>query len=540
MSTFFVVSTSQPFDGTPSQFENPVLHVIEQAPSAQVAVELFVEHALLQAEQFPGSESVLTSQPSFGSPLQSAQPALQLATAHAPFEQIGTAFAGAQTAPQAPQLATSRFLFASHPVSGSPSQSPRGATHVSILQTPPSHFAAAFAKTHTFPHAPQFAESPSLSTSQPVLAVLSQSSKPAEQLAILQVPPSQLSLAFRRSQTNPQPPQLPAFVSTFVSHPFVGSPSQSAKLGRQVPRAHFPPEQPGFAFGNAGQVELQEPQCFGSVRVLDSQPSRVSALQSAKFFSQWENWHWLPTQTSTLPESVHALPHEPQFAALRERSAHSVPQQSSPDGHMRDGEQPVSQRRFSRLQMVPSGQSESSRHPTHTCWVASQVSPIDPSLPAEPPGAADASGRLASRRLLPPSRIPPPSPAGAALTTNAGVERQTRRSHAVEVGRAPDLTALVRRAIETLLARGDARQALDTCPRDRIADRAKRRRRAVRARRARGHCRVGHATLGDGDGGGPTRPAAPAAPPFFPNPLRQRATRRGIARLLTASRSLKV
>jgi hypothetical protein len=41
LSTFFVVSTSQPFDCTPSQSENPALHVIEHAPSAHAGVALF-------------------------------------------------------------------------------------------------------------------------------------------------------------------------------------------------------------------------------------------------------------------------------------------------------------------------------------------------------------------------------------------------------------------------------------------------------------------------------------------------------------------
>jgi hypothetical protein len=70
---------------------------------------------------------------------------LQLPIAQLPLEHTGVAFAGAQIAPQAPQFAVSRFLFVSQPSVGSPLQSPRGATHVSILQVPPSHFAAALA-----------------------------------------------------------------------------------------------------------------------------------------------------------------------------------------------------------------------------------------------------------------------------------------------------------------------------------------------------------------------------------------------------------
>jgi hypothetical protein len=143
LSTFLVVSTSHPFALCASQSENPVVHFTEHAPSAQVAVALFVEQAWPHPAQFAGSVSVFTSQPSSGLPLQSAYPCLHAPMAHEPFEQTAVAFAGAQIAPQLPQLAVSRFLFVSQPSVGSPLQSPRGATHVSILQTPPSHFAAA-------------------------------------------------------------------------------------------------------------------------------------------------------------------------------------------------------------------------------------------------------------------------------------------------------------------------------------------------------------------------------------------------------------
>lgn len=169
LSTFFVVSTSHPSATWLSQSANPVAHLMEQAPRAQVAVSLLVEQGLPQPPQFAASESELTSQPSFGSPLQSAQPGLQLAIAHTPFEHSGLAFGGVQAALQAPQLSVSTFLLVSHPFVASPSQSPRGGTHVSILQTPPSHFAAAFANVHTLPHVPQLVASACVCTSQPSL-----------------------------------------------------------------------------------------------------------------------------------------------------------------------------------------------------------------------------------------------------------------------------------------------------------------------------------------------------------------------------------
>jgi hypothetical protein len=72
LSTFFVVSTSQPSTTCVSQSAKPVLQVIEQAPRAHVAVSLFVEHAMPQVPQFLASVSVWTSQPFDARPSQSA------------------------------------------------------------------------------------------------------------------------------------------------------------------------------------------------------------------------------------------------------------------------------------------------------------------------------------------------------------------------------------------------------------------------------------------------------------------------------------
>lgn len=403
LSTFFVVSTSHPFDCTPSQSENPALHVIEQAPSAHAAVALFAEHAALHAEQFAGSASTFASHPSFGSPLQSAHPALQLATAHTPFEHSPFPFAGAQIAPHAPQLAGSRFLFASHPSAGSPLQSPRGARHVSIPHTPALHLAAALVNEHTFPHAPQFAASPSLFTSQPSAGKRLQSSKPAVQLAIRHAPSTQLSLAFSRSHTNPQPPQLAAFVWMFVSHPFVGSPSQSANPALHGPSSHFPALHPGSAFGSAAHAVPHVWQFAGSFSSSASHPSLLFLLQSANPGLQLPNSHAPATHAATLPGIAHAFPHAPQCAGVRPRSAHSLPQHASPDGHARPGAQPDTQRLAPTLHTVPSGQSPSPLHPTQACVAVSHRTPPPAS------GGAPALPSSPLSRTPPESAAPPPS-----------------------------------------------------------------------------------------------------------------------------------
>jgi len=79
------------------------------------AEQLPEAHALPQAPQWLELVARLTSQPSAGLPLQSAKPALQLPTRHAPATQAATALAGAQTVPQAPQLLTVVWVFTSQP-----------------------------------------------------------------------------------------------------------------------------------------------------------------------------------------------------------------------------------------------------------------------------------------------------------------------------------------------------------------------------------------------------------------------------------------
>jgi hypothetical protein len=70
-STFADVFVSQPFEGSESQSSKPAEHLIEQAPSAHVAVPLFAEHGKPHAEQFFAFVCVFVSQPFLSSPSQS-------------------------------------------------------------------------------------------------------------------------------------------------------------------------------------------------------------------------------------------------------------------------------------------------------------------------------------------------------------------------------------------------------------------------------------------------------------------------------------
>lgn len=88
---------------------------------------------------------------------------------------------------------------------------------------------------------------------------------------------AQLPVPLLGLQPTPQAPQL-VFVSSWVSQPFEGSPSQSPQPALQA-MAHFPETQLAVPF-----VELHAlphaPQFNGSVSVLVSQPFEASPSQS--------------------------------------------------------------------------------------------------------------------------------------------------------------------------------------------------------------------------------------------------------------------
>ena len=121
-----------------------------------------------QALQFVVVPSV-TSQPLAGSPSQSANPALQLATAQVPLAQAGVALFRLQALLQKPQWATDVLVFVSQ--SGFASQSAVGAGHVDVTQVPPWQVWFAL---HTLPQLPQFAGSVFVNDSQPSVTSLLQ------------------------------------------------------------------------------------------------------------------------------------------------------------------------------------------------------------------------------------------------------------------------------------------------------------------------------------------------------------------------------
>jgi hypothetical protein len=185
------VFTSHPFAGLPSQSAKPAAHApITQPPVAQVAAAFAKLHLSPQPPQLPTSVLlVAVSQPFVATPSQSPNPAAhapttQLLAEHASTAVFGRAHEVAQLPqwltsvvssaqlpeqlvspaphvvphapaehtwppPQAflhaPQFPLSAWVFVSHPLDGSPSQSAKPTLHAPSAHTPVEHVAPAFA-----------------------------------------------------------------------------------------------------------------------------------------------------------------------------------------------------------------------------------------------------------------------------------------------------------------------------------------------------------------------------------------------------------
>src|SRR5512134_1429783 len=133
---------------------------------------------------------------------------------------------------------------------------------------------------------PQLSTSVASSTSQPSAAPFRQSSKPASQEAMPQLPAAQAAVAWAGAQAASQAPQWERLVPVSVSQPFPGAPSQSPQGGEQLPTPQAPAAQPGVPLATAGQAVPQEPQWAASVARATSQPSPRKPLQSSKPASQ--------------------------------------------------------------------------------------------------------------------------------------------------------------------------------------------------------------------------------------------------------------
>jgi len=97
--TLLDVFVSQPLVNRPSQFANGELQVMLQALLMQLGTPLLLLQMLLHAPQFSGSLVLLTSQPSFASPLQFRKLGLQLMP-HTLFVQVAVPFVPVHTVVQ--------------------------------------------------------------------------------------------------------------------------------------------------------------------------------------------------------------------------------------------------------------------------------------------------------------------------------------------------------------------------------------------------------------------------------------------------------
>jgi hypothetical protein len=138
---------------------------------------------------------VLVSQPFAAMRSQSPKPASQALYEHAPPTHRAVALMGLHALPQAPQWVALVDSEVSQPLVGLRSQSANPALHEEYVHSPLEHTATAFAGAHSCPQRPQFESERAVSTSQPLLALRSQSEKPTRQASIEHVPFEQRATA---------------------------------------------------------------------------------------------------------------------------------------------------------------------------------------------------------------------------------------------------------------------------------------------------------------------------------------------------------
>ena len=241
--TSVFVLVSQPLFGLPSQSLNPAEHVGTQAPAVHVVEPFVFVHALPQMPQFVVVVRD-ASQPFRALPSQLPKFALHVGT-HAPTVQTVEPFAFVHASPHPPQFGTDVCVFVSQPLFAFESQSPKPELHVG-RHTPLGHVVVPFVFEHPVPHPPQFVVVVS-GASQPLPRFASQLPNPAPH-AIAHAPSAQLAVPLLLLHTVPHVPQFEGFVCVLISHPFVETPSQLPKPAVQVPSVHVPAPQDSLAF----------------------------------------------------------------------------------------------------------------------------------------------------------------------------------------------------------------------------------------------------------------------------------------------------
>ena len=255
---------------------------------------------------------VAVSLPSAGMPLQSAKPALQTPSVHAPPGHVVLAFARVHTLPHVPQFAGA-VSEASQPSPSAPLQLPKPMLHVPIAHIPLAHVAVALTREHERPQPPQFV-SVWIDVSQPVASLPSQSENPLRHEPMRHIPVEQSATAPERVHVAPHAPQSVS-VWVDVSQPSAVRPLQSAKPAAHAVIVHVPLAQLPVAC--AGTHATPQPPQLMSVFVIVSQPSAVMPLQLPKPGRQPVSEH-APAAHDAVPlANEQGTPHAPQFVSVR-------------------------------------------------------------------------------------------------------------------------------------------------------------------------------------------------------------------------------
>jgi hypothetical protein len=223
-----LVFVSQPLVGLPSQLPKPAAQLGAQTPAVQVVEPLALVQPLPQAPQCAVVLFRFVSQPLLRALLsQLPQPALQT-MAHAPAEQEALPLVVLHGALQEPQWVRLVWVFVSQPFVATPSQLPQPLEQVPSVQTPLTQVSPAFGRSQSFPQPPQWVRLVLVLASQPLAALPSQSAVPGAQVRLqAQVPLLQTGVPVGQLQGLPQVPQCSVLVVTLVSQPLFGLLSQS-------------------------------------------------------------------------------------------------------------------------------------------------------------------------------------------------------------------------------------------------------------------------------------------------------------------------
>src|SRR5512133_595686 len=165
----------------------------------------------------------------------------------------------------------------SQPSSATPLQSYQPLAQETTLHLPAEHVAVAFGSEHAPPQTPQLARSVSTFVSQPLAGTPSQSPYPVRQLGV-HLPASQDVLPWALEQGKSQRPQCKTSLLNSASHPFVGYLSQSPQPDVHVIE-QTPASQDGVPFAILHGLE-HPPQLKTSRWTFVSQPLSARLSQS--------------------------------------------------------------------------------------------------------------------------------------------------------------------------------------------------------------------------------------------------------------------